>query len=180
MLQQLLLFAQEGSGFAGNRPDPALIVIAFCVCGAIIAVGCTYFGCKHASKQRELEHVERIKAIEMGQDPDARDDEKKYRNGVFWISFWIGFIVPLVAIGGATAATKEADLNSIHPIRRLVGRHGDRRRRRCQRRVAHALVWRTPGPHPQARTRRHNGIPGALRRSLREQLRREVTLAQIR
>jgi hypothetical protein len=112
MLTQLLLFAQEGSPFAGNRPDPALIVITFCIAGAVIAVGCTYFGCKHASKQRELEHIERLKAIEMGQDPDAHDEEKKYRNGVFWISFWIGFFVPLVATAGATAATMEANLSS--------------------------------------------------------------------
>ncbi len=112
MLHQLLLFAQAGSALSGDRPDPALIVIAFCVCGAIIADCCTYFGCKHASKQRELEHAERIKAIEMGQDPDAHDEEKKYRNGVFWISWWIGFLTPLAAIAGATAATKEAELSA--------------------------------------------------------------------
>jgi hypothetical protein len=111
MLHQLLLFAQEGSALSGNRPDPGLIIIAFFTAGAVIAVGCTYFGCKHASKQRELEHIERLKAIEMGQDPDARDEEKKYRNGVFWISFWIGLFVPLVAMAGATAATMEAELS---------------------------------------------------------------------
>jgi hypothetical protein len=112
MLHQLLLFAQEGAASLGSRMDPSAIVITFCIAGAVVAVGCTYFGCKHASKQRELEHIERLKAIEMGQDPDARDEEKKYRNGVFWISFWIGFFVPLVAVAGATAATKEAQLSS--------------------------------------------------------------------
>jgi hypothetical protein len=111
MLEQLLFFAQQGAP-SGDRMDPAVVVIAACSAGAFIAVGCTYFGCKHASKQRELEHIERLKAIEMGQDPDARDEEKKYRNGVFWISFWIGLFVPLVAMAGATAATMEAELSS--------------------------------------------------------------------
>jgi hypothetical protein len=111
MLHELLLFAQQGAT-SGSRMDPSAIVMTFCIAGAFIAVGCTYFGCKHASKQRELEHIERLKAIEMGQDPDARDEEKKYRNGVFWISFWIGLFVPLVAMAGATAATMEAQLSS--------------------------------------------------------------------
>jgi hypothetical protein len=66
---------------------------------------------KHLAKNREYAHLERIKALELGQPVGpsvAEVCQKKYLHNTFWICFWIGAAVPIVATASAATVMIEA------------------------------------------------------------------------
>ncbi len=81
---------------------PTSILVIAIVAIALLFIGIlSWLGIRHAAKSRDLEHVERIKALELGRatGPSAAD---KYLHNIFWISFWIGAGVPIAATSAAS------------------------------------------------------------------------------
>jgi hypothetical protein len=59
---------------------------------------------RHSRRNRELLHTERMRALELGQPASFSEPDKlqeKYAHNAFWIAFWIGAGVPMVAAGAA-------------------------------------------------------------------------------
>ena len=50
---------------------------------------------RQAAKKRGLEHLERMKAIELGRTPEpaaeSETSDAKQMHNTFWIAFWIGW-----------------------------------------------------------------------------------------
>ncbi len=60
---------------------------------------------KQVAKSREFSHLERMKALELGQPVGPSEGEKaqnKYLHNAFWISFWVGAGVPIAATSAAS------------------------------------------------------------------------------
>lgn len=81
------------------------------VLGAIV-VTAIRSGVAHASKEREFKHAERIKALEMGVPLDEHEQQSKYREGAFWISFWIGAAVPVAGVAAAAISITGGGIES--------------------------------------------------------------------
>lgn len=94
----ILLFAQQGRQFVWN--EVSIGWVGFFI-GAT-AISAIWFGSSYAIKTRQMAHAERLKALELNVPIDQREEQARYRAGVFWISFWIGCLVPLAAIGSVT------------------------------------------------------------------------------
>jgi hypothetical protein len=65
---------------------------------------------RHSRKNRELLHMERMKALEMGQPAGLSEPDKlqeKYAYNAFWIAFWVGAGVPAAAVWAAAYATTQ-------------------------------------------------------------------------
>jgi hypothetical protein len=67
----------------------------------------------HLRRNRQLLHLERIKAIDAGQTasfypPDR--SKQRYIHNTFWIAFWVGAVVPVAAVITAASATSSQGL----------------------------------------------------------------------
>jgi hypothetical protein len=84
---------------------PTWIFVIAIVAIALLFIGfLSWLGIRQAAKSRELSHLERMKAIELGQATGPSEAEKcqnKYLHNVFWICFWIGAVVPIAATSAA-------------------------------------------------------------------------------
>jgi hypothetical protein len=104
-MSALLLFAQAGA--PGVIPDdmPTGVMVVLIV-AAVMAVPITAIivGVKYATKERELQHAERMKALEHGVPLDEIEEERRFRKGVMRLAAGIGVAVPICAVGVATGA----------------------------------------------------------------------------
>ena len=106
-----LLIAQVGDFSQTNDDIPFgvfVILILAAIC-AVVIIG-TITGIKHATRERELLHTERLKAIEKGFLLDEADEERRIRKGMFRLAYAIGVAVPIFAIIGATSAVINMEL----------------------------------------------------------------------
>lgn len=65
------------------------------------------------AKSREFSHVERMKALELGQPIGPSEAEKaqnKYLHNAFWVCFWIGVGVPISASSAASTVMIQTHL----------------------------------------------------------------------
>jgi hypothetical protein len=89
------------------RPDGMSTgVMVVLIVAAVMAVPITAIivGVKHATKERELAHAERLKALEKGINLDEIEEERRFRRGMMRLAAGIGIVVPICAVGAATGA----------------------------------------------------------------------------
>lgn len=76
----------------------ALSGIAGLVLILLIAL-CFYAYARLNAKRREYQHLERMKALELGRDPDCLHPKPPApppeHVGRFWIAFWLGAVAPV-------------------------------------------------------------------------------------
>ena len=78
---------------------------------ALLVIAIVWMSLRHVRKQREILHLERMKALEVGQSPTFFDPDKQHSkqlHNTFYIAFWIGGAVPISAVSGATYVMTEA------------------------------------------------------------------------
>jgi len=74
---------------------------------------------RHAAKGRELTHLEKMKALELGRTTGPSSAERyqnKYLHNIFWICFWIGAVVPLSACSAASSVMVKMELQNFAVI----------------------------------------------------------------
>jgi hypothetical protein len=80
---------------------------------------------RQVAKSRELSHLERMKALELGQaigpsEPskpsEAEKCQGKYLHNVFWICFWLGAGVPIAATSAASSVMIQTNLHEFSII----------------------------------------------------------------
>jgi formate hydrogenlyase subunit 3/multisubunit Na+/H+ antiporter MnhD subunit len=103
----MVLFADQSEADMTGR-TLAVAVIAACLLffGYLV-----YVIARQVGRNRELAHLERLKAIESGQPTGPSEVEKnqsKFLHNVFWISFWIGAGVPIAATSAAASVLIQA------------------------------------------------------------------------
>jgi hypothetical protein len=106
--------------------EPALptwvLVMAITAIALLFVICLIWLILRQATKNRELSHLERMKALEMGRPIGPSEAEKcqsKYLHNVFWICFWIGAGVPIAATSAASSVmiqTKPQDFSIILAI----------------------------------------------------------------
>lgn len=92
---------------------------------AIIAIASLFVGflfwliIKQVAKSRDFEHLERMKALELGRVTGPSQAEKcrdKYLHNIFWIAFWIGAGVPIAATSAASSVVIQTNLQEFSVI----------------------------------------------------------------
>ncbi len=74
---------------------------------------------RQVAKSRELSHLERMKALELGKSIEPSDAETgrgKYLHNAFWICFWIGAGVPMAATSSASSIMIKTELQEFRTI----------------------------------------------------------------
>jgi uncharacterized membrane protein YidH (DUF202 family) len=118
-----------------------VFVIAIVASVLLVAGILSWLGIKQVSRSRELSHLERMKALEMGQaigpseaevrhlermkaleieeatgPSEAEVRQDKYQHNVFWICFWIGAGVPIAATSAACSVEIQTNLQEFRII----------------------------------------------------------------
>jgi len=96
-----------------------ILLIAFAAIVLLFIGFVSWLGIRQLAKSRDLEHLERIKALEMGKPIGPSEAEKcqiKYLHNVFWICFWIGAGVPLAATSAASSIMIQTNLQEFRII----------------------------------------------------------------
>jgi hypothetical protein len=104
-MSALMLLAQaSGPGVSPNDMPLGLMIVL--IVAAVMAVPITgiIVGVKYATKERELQHVERLKALEKGFLLDDVEEERRFRKGIMRLAAAIGVAVPICVVGAATGA----------------------------------------------------------------------------
>lgn len=104
-MSTLILMAQASA--PGVSPDDMPVgVMVVMIVTAVMAVPVTAIivGVKYATKERELQHIERMKALEKGIVLEDVDEERRFRKGIMRLATAIGVVVPICAVGAATGA----------------------------------------------------------------------------
>jgi hypothetical protein len=104
-MSALLILAQaSGPGVSAN--DMPLGIMIVLIVAAVMAVPITAIitGIKYATRERELSHAERMKAIEHGVPLDDIEEERRFRKGIMRLAAGIGVAVPICAVGAATGS----------------------------------------------------------------------------
>src|SRR5262249_4150277 len=76
----------------------------------------SWMAMRQSQRSRELEHAERMKAIELGQPlipPEHDKLHQKYVHNIFWIAFWIGAGVPISAAWAASYAMAQGSIKEL-------------------------------------------------------------------
>jgi hypothetical protein len=104
-MSTLLLLAQTTEAAPpGTLADSMIfLIIVAIMAGASIAIMAIATGVKHATKERELQHAERMKALEHGVPLDDIEEERRFK-GIMRLAAAIGVAVPICAVGAATGA----------------------------------------------------------------------------
>jgi hypothetical protein len=104
-MSAFFLIAQAAGPSIGNSDMPLGLMVVLIV-AAVMAVPITAIivGVKYATKERELQHAERMKAIEHGVPLDEIEEERRFRKGIMRLAAGIGVAVPICAVGAATGA----------------------------------------------------------------------------
>jgi hypothetical protein len=104
-MSALLLFAQVvGPGVAPNDMPLGLMIVLIVAAVMAVPVTAIVVGVKYATKERELTHAERMKALEHGVPLDDIEEERRFRKGILRLAAGIGMVVPICSVGGATGA----------------------------------------------------------------------------
>jgi hypothetical protein len=69
-----------------------------------VALWLTARGMKHAARDREMRHTERLKAIERGFILEDGDEERQFRKGLLKLAAGLGIAVPMFAVLCAAVA----------------------------------------------------------------------------
>jgi len=104
-MSAFLLFAQAGGSSVPALDAPQGVFI-FLIVAAVMAVPIAGIitGVRYATKEREFQHAERMKALEHGVLLDDIEEERRFRKGVLRLAFALGIVVPVFAVIGATSA----------------------------------------------------------------------------
>ncbi len=104
-MSAFMLFAQAGEALrgAGDIPNGVFGFLGIAA-GVAISITVIVMGIKHATKERELYHAERMKALEQGVPLDEMEEDRRLRKGLMRLAFAIGVVVPICAVGSATGA----------------------------------------------------------------------------
>lgn len=105
-----MLLAQATLGAAGWSVGWIVGFVALCGGGVFLFV-VTLLGFRQARIGRQLQHEERMKAIEAGQPLDPVDLSSKFMHNTFWIAFWIVFGVPGAGFYAVSTAMQTANLS---------------------------------------------------------------------
>jgi mannitol-specific phosphotransferase system IIBC component len=82
----------------------------------------TWLVIRQIAKSRDLRHLERMKALELGRaigPSEAEKTQAKYLHNIFWISFWIGAGVPMAASSAAGSVMIQTQLQDFGIIRTM-------------------------------------------------------------
>ena len=93
---------------------PWPIAIALGAVGLLFVVFILWLLLRFAAKGRELRHLERMKALELGHSIGPTEADKcrsKYLSNAFWICFWIGAGVPISAVSAARTVMTQTSLH---------------------------------------------------------------------
>ena len=101
----LPLLAQAASPATPDMPQNAFI-LAIVALGVCIPITAIVMGIRYAMRDREMQHTERLKAIERGFLLDEVEEEQRFRQGIMRLAFGIGIALPAgvvlaAAIGAA-------------------------------------------------------------------------------
>ncbi len=124
-----------------NEIPTGVFVVAIVVSVLLVIGILSWLGIRQASRNRELSHLERMKALETGQatgpseaevrhlermkaletgqatspsETEVRQD--KYQHNVFWICFWIGAGVPIAATSAASSVQIQNNLQEFRIV----------------------------------------------------------------
>lgn len=105
-MSAFVLLAQRGGPLSGDVSEGVLVLL---IVAAVMAVPITgiIMGVKYATKERELQHAERLKAIEKGFHLDEFDEDRRFRKGILWLALVIGGLVPTAAVTAAALAVSD-------------------------------------------------------------------------
>lgn len=98
------LLAQAAEAVQSNGMPTGLMVVLIVACVMAVPITAIIVGVKHATKERELAHAERLKALEKGINLDEIEEERRFRRGMMRLAAGIGIVVPICAVGAATGA----------------------------------------------------------------------------
>lgn len=105
-----MIFAQSSSTTAVQWVTIGMIVSVGVAVFILTVIGLCMF---YYRRERQLVHIERMRAIEMGQPlktPDADKATATHMHNSFWIAFWLGFGVPCAVFWAAATAAKSEQL----------------------------------------------------------------------
>jgi len=107
-------------------PPPLADVPIWVVVVASAAIALLLFFCflfwlifRQVAKSREMTHLERMKALEVGQPigpSEAEIGQAKYLHNIFWISFWIGAVIPVAATSAVSSVMVQVGLHDFSII----------------------------------------------------------------
>jgi uncharacterized membrane protein YbhN (UPF0104 family) len=103
-MSALALFAQAAEATNPNDIPTGVFVFFGIIAVAAVTITAIVTGISHANKIRELQHAERMKALERGIPLDELEEERRFRKGILLLAFGIGVVVPVCAAGAATGA----------------------------------------------------------------------------
>jgi hypothetical protein len=98
------LLAQAAEAAPSNDMPTGIMVVLIVAAVMAVPITAIIVGVKHATKERELAHAERMKALEKGINLDEIEEERRFRRGMMRLAFGIGVVVPICAVGAATGA----------------------------------------------------------------------------
>jgi hypothetical protein len=102
-----------------DAPQMAIFLVFGVAVGGVLllAIGILFWALfRHSRRNRELLHTERMKALELGQPASFSEPDKlqeKYAHNAFWIAFWVGAGVPMVAAGAAAQVMTQANVHEL-------------------------------------------------------------------
>ncbi len=105
-----MVFAQANPMGAFQWVTVGLMIASVVAVFVLIVIGLfmLYF-----RRNRQLLHLERMRAIEMGQPfeaPEAHAAHDKSMHNTFWIAFWMGFGVPAAVFSAAAKGVSDGAL----------------------------------------------------------------------
>jgi hypothetical protein len=98
------LLAQVAEAVPSNDMPTGIMVVLIVVAVMAVPITAIIVGVKHATRERELAHAERLKALEKGINLDEVEEERRFRRGMMRLAAGIGIVVPICAVGAATGA----------------------------------------------------------------------------
>ena len=113
------LFAAQLPLFAEGEFPTWIFVIAIVTIALLFVGFLSWLIFRQAAKSRDLSHLERMKALELGKATGPSEAEKcqgKYLHNVFWIAFWIGAVVPMAASSAASSVMIQTNLQEFRII----------------------------------------------------------------
>jgi hypothetical protein len=115
---QLFAFQNAQHPFA-DLPIWVFVIGSAAIALLLFAVFFFWLIFRQVARSREMSHLERMKALELGQatDPLGADErQNKYAHNAFWISFWIGAGVPMAATSAVSSVMVQSSLRDFGVI----------------------------------------------------------------
>jgi hypothetical protein len=103
-MSTFVLLAQVAEAARSNEMPIGVMVVLIVAAVMAVPITAIIVGVKYATKERELAHAERLKALEKGINLDEIEEERRFRRGMMRLAFGIGVVVPICAVGAATGA----------------------------------------------------------------------------